>query len=116
MITHFSNTRKKRQARIRAKITGTAKRPRVSIFRSNKYIYLQLIDDTSGKTLIGMNEKNVKLTAKTRLEKAKELGNMFAKKATEQKIHTVIFDRSGYAYHGRIKEVAEGLREGGLKV
>ncbi len=116
MITHFKNSRKKRQARIRAKITGTLKRPRVSIFRSNKYLYIQFIDDSTGNTLFGINDKSELLKAHNRLERAKELGILCARIAREKKIESVVFDRSGYTYHGRIKGVAEGLREGGLKV
>ena len=116
MITHFTNSRKKRHVRIRAKISGTSKSPRVSIFRSNKYLYVQFIDDVVGKTLFGVNDKNTKLSAKNRLDRAKELGLICAKLAKEKKIDVVVFDRSGYSYHGRIKAIAEGLREGGIKV
>jgi len=102
--------------RIRAKIKGTEKYPRLSIFRSNKYIYAQLIDDLNGKTLVSVSD--IKINKKNKLnktEKAKEIGFSLAKKAINNKIKKIIFDRGGYKYHGRIKAVAEGAREGGLK-
>ena len=102
--------------RIRAKIKGTEKYPRLSIFRSNKYIYAQLIDDLNGKTLVSVSD--IKINKKNKLnktEKAKEIGFSLAKKAINNKIKKIILDRGGYKYHGRIKAVAEGAREGGLK-
>jgi len=108
--------RHRRHMRIRAKIKGTEKYPRLSIFRSNKYIYAQLIDDLNGKTLVSVSD--IKINKKNKLnktEKAKEIGFSLAKKAINNKIKKIIFDRGGYKYHGRIKAVAEGAREGGLK-
>lgn len=106
----------KRQVRTRSKMQGSTSRPRFSVFRSNKHIYAQLIDDASGKTLFGMSDAVVKTDAKAvKIEKAKKLGMAIAEKAKEQKIMAVIFDKGGYVYHGRVKAVAEGAREGGLQ-
>lgn len=103
-----------RHGRVKSKVYGTAKRPRLSVFRSNNYIYGQLINDESGKTLASCSSGEVKTKlAKTAL--AKEAGKLLAKKALEEKIKTVVFDRGGYAYHGRVKALAEGAREGGLE-
>ena len=100
--------------RVRNKVSGTALRPRMSVFRSNKQIYVQLIDDLTGKTLaaassLGMTEKMPKK------EQAAKVGDLIAKKAQEAGITTVVFDRNGYLYHGRVKEVADAARNGGLK-
>lgn len=105
------NRATKRKIRTRAKVQGTKERPRLSIFRSNKFVYAQLIDDVSSKTIFGVSEKNVE----AKDEKAKELGKLVAKKAAEKKIKKVIFDRGSYAYHGKVKAIAEGAREGGLE-
>lgn len=95
---------------------GSMSRPRLSVFRSNQHIYIQLVDDASGKTIFGMGDSAIKTDAKTvKIEKAKQLGIALAKKAKEKKISMVIFDKGGYAYHGRVKAVAEGAREGGLQ-
>lgn len=105
--------RKIRHKRLRAKIIGTAKCPRLSVFRSNKHIFLQLIDDEKGKTLLSADDRN--LTKKlTKTEKARETGKQLAKLALTKKIKKIFFDRGGYKYHGRIQAVAEGAREGGL--
>lgn len=100
--------------RVRNKISGSAERPRMSIFRSNKQIYVQIIDDLSGKTLasassLGMEDKLPKK------EQAAQVGDLIAKKAQEVGILAVVFDRNGYLYHGRVKEVADAARNGGLK-
>jgi large subunit ribosomal protein L18 len=108
----------RRKAKVRAKISGTSKRPRLSVFRSNTSIFLQAIDDVSGKTLVSAHSrevKNVKSTAKDMCKKEFELGKLLAKKANDKKINEVVFDRSGNKYHGRVKAVADGAREGGLK-
>jgi len=103
----------KRQKRVRSKIRASKDRPRLCVFRSNKFIYAQIIDDEKGKTLIGVSEKE--LTGKgAKSENAKKLGEMLAKKAIAKKIKTVVFDRGSYSYHGRVKALAEGAREGGL--
>ena len=100
--------------RVRNKVSGTAERPRMSVFRSNKQIYVQVIDDLSGKTLasassLGLTEKMPKK------EQAAKVGAMIAQKAQEAGITTVVFDRNGYLYHGRVKELADAARNGGLK-
>lgn len=104
--------RQKRHRRIRARIKGTAKCPRLAVFKSNQHIYAQLIDDDKGKTLISLND--TKLKGK-KLERAQKIGEGIAAKAIEKKITRVVFDRSGYKYHGRIKAVAESARKKGLK-
>lgn len=110
------NNKIQRQRRIRGKIQGTKNRPRLTIFRSNLYIYGQLIDDESKKTILGVSEKQLSLKEKlSKLEKAKQLGQFLAKKALEKKISSIIFDKGSYSYHGRVKALAEGVREGGLK-
>lgn len=115
-MSHKIDLRIKRKMRIRAKISGDAKRPRASLFRSNRYLFMQLIDDEKRVTLLGLSEKGLKLNGKTKLEKAKEMGTLVAQKAKAQKIETVVFDRGGYRYHGRVKAFVEGMREGGLTV
>ncbi len=102
---------------VRKKISGTAACPRLSLYRSNTNMYLQLIDDVAGKTLCSASSKTKELAAitGTPMEKAKQVGEALAKKAVAMGIEKVVFDRSGYLYHGRIKSVAEGAREGGLK-
>lgn len=102
----------KRQRRIRAKVQGTAKRPRLSVYRSNRGIAVQLIDDEKHVTLFGLRQKENK---GTKTEQAKVLGTTVAKIALEKKIQEVVFDKGSYSYHGRVKAVAEGAREGGLK-
>ncbi|MDA2921665.1 50S ribosomal protein L18 [Patescibacteria group bacterium AH-259-L07] len=109
--------RMRRHRRVRAKIYGTKKRPRLCVFRSYKYIYAQLIDDDDGHTLVsantaGVSSKNKKLT-KTQV--SYETGKLLAERAKKKKITSVVFDRGGYKYHGRVKAVADGAREGGLR-
>lgn len=102
-----------RHRRVRAGVIGTSERPRLSVFRSNKHIVLQLIDDARGRTLLQVNDlSDKKKTTKT--ERAYELGEKLAELAMAKKIKTVVFDRGGYLYHGCIKSVAEGCRKGGL--
>jgi len=98
--------RKRRHRRVRAKIKGTAKVPRLCVFRSSKYIYAQIIDDEKSKTLASVNGK---------LASANEIGKLIAKKSIEKKINKVVFDRGGYKYHGKVKALADGAREAGLK-
>lgn len=108
--------RYRRHKRIRDKISGKAQRPRLCVFRSNQHIYAQLVDDEKGKTLAMVSDLSIKTkTKKSNAEKAKEVGKIIAQKAKELKIDTVIFDRAGYKYHGQVKSLAEGAREGGLK-
>ena len=115
------NRKLRRRKKIRAKVKGTGKCPRLSVFRSNKGMYLQIIDDDKGKTLVSANIKEIKKKDK-KIVVSFELGKLIAKKGldpakngTGKKIKTVVFDRGGYKYHGRIKSVADGAREGGLK-
>lgn len=107
--------RKKRKARIRKKVNGSAERPRLVVFRSNKHIYAQIIDDLAGATLasastLSLEGENIRLT----VENAKMVGKKVAEEAIKKSITSVVFDRNGFVYHGRIKAVADGAREGGL--
>ncbi len=105
--------RKRRHRRTRAKIWGSAKAPRLSVFRSAQHIYAQLIDDEKNRVIVSASDLDLKKGKKG--DKAKEVGKLIAKKALEKKIEKAVFDRGGYLYHGRIKLLAEGAREGGLK-
>ena len=107
--------RLRRHKKIRAKIRGVSSLPRLCVFKSTKHIYAQLIDDDKGKTLLSTSDLELKKDKRKKIDTAKEVGKLIAKKAQELKIETVVFDRGGYRYHGRIKAVAEGAREGGLK-
>lgn len=108
--------RNRRHKRVRGKIEGSAKAPRLCVFRSNQHIYAQLIDDQKKKTLgQASDSKMVQKGKKSKIETAKEVGKMIAQKAKELKIEKVVFDRAGYKYHGRVKSLAEGAREEGLK-
>lgn len=111
-----NKARLKRHLRVRSKISGTASRPRLNVFRSAKHIYAQLIDDESRSTLASAStlEKDFEGCTGNK-EAAKKVGMLIAQKAVEKGISEVVFDRGGYLYHGRIKELAEGAREGGLK-
>ena len=108
--------RTRRHARVRKKISGTKECPRLNVYRSLKHIYAQIIDDTCGKTLVSCasNEKDFAMYGGNK-EAAKKVGEAVAKRAIEKGITEVVFDRGGYIYHGRVKELAEGAREGGLK-
>ena len=110
--------RQKLRWRIRAKVSGTAQKPRLSVFRSNKDIYAQLIDDRTGTTLAAANSRQADIAAQsgTKSEKAALVGKVLAQKAKDLGIETCVFDRGGYLYHGRVKSVADGAREGGLKL
>ena len=107
--------RLKRRRRVRAKITGTAQRPRISVFRSNRGIFAQLIDDEAGRTLAAVNWTEAELRDLGRLEQATRAGALLAERAKAAGVETAVFDRGGYQYHGRVKALAEGAREGGLK-
>ncbi|MGC8651233.1 MAG: 50S ribosomal protein L18 [Minisyncoccia bacterium] len=110
------NKKERRQRRVRAKIFGTLERPRLSVFRSSLHIYAQLINDQEGKTLISASDLEVKKDKKTTKQNiAKEVGQLIAHKAKEKNISQAVFDRGSYKYHGRVKELAEGAREGGLQ-
>ena len=108
--------RQRRHMRVRRKISGTAERPRLCVYRSNSNIYVQIIDDVAGNTLVAAStlDKEIK-TKHANKEAAKEVGTLIAKRAADKKIVDVVFDRGGYIYHGVIKELAEAAREGGLK-
>jgi len=106
--------RQRRHRRVRAKISGTKQRPRLCVFRSNQHIYAQLIDDDKGKILLSSSDLKIKKTG-NKTVMAFEIGKVIAKTATEKGIKNVVFDRGGYIYHGRVKALAEGAREGGLK-
>ncbi len=108
--------RQRRHIRVRRKISGTAERPRLCVYRSNNNIYVQIIDDVAGNTLVAAStlDKEVK-TKHANKEAAKEVGTLIAKRAADKKIVDVVFDRGGYIYHGVVKELAEAAREGGLK-
>lgn len=107
--------RRARHKRIRARILGTTGRPRLCVFRSGKHIYAQLIDDEKNKTILAVSDLKFKENRGTKIEKAKKVGKLIAEKAKDLKIEKIVFDRGGYKYHGRVKAVAEGARDGGLK-
>ena len=106
--------RKRIHQRITKKVKGTSQRPRLAVYRSNKAIYCQLIDDISGVTLLAANSNEIGETP-NKTEQAKEVGKVLASKAKSNNIETVVFDRGGYLYHGRVKALADGARENGLK-
>ena len=106
--------RNKIKARLRGIYKGTAERPRLCVFRSNKQIYAQVIDDVAGNTLVSASSKGI--TEGTKTEIAAKVGEAVAKKALEAGINTVVFDRNGFLYHGRVKSLADGARKGGLKL
>ncbi|HEY1524286.1 MAG TPA: 50S ribosomal protein L18 [Solirubrobacteraceae bacterium] len=108
--------RLKRRRRVRAKIRGTAERPRISVFRSNRGIFAQLIDDDSGRTLAAVNWTEPELRGLSAREQASKVGQVLAQRASEAGIQQAVFDRGGYQYHGRVKLLAEGAREAGLKL
>jgi large subunit ribosomal protein L18 len=107
----------KRKARIRSVLAGTAERPRLTIYRSNKFLYAQIIDDVAGKTLVSAStlEKDLRADTSGNIESAKTLGTLLAKRAKDKSIDKVVFDRAGYIYHGRVKALADAAREAGLK-
>lgn len=105
-----------RKIRVRSKVKGTRERPRLSVFRSNRFIYAQLVNDEIGETIIGVSEKHLSdKTKPKKKESAKMIGMLLAKKAQEKKIKKIVFDRGSYAYQGRVRGVADGAREGGLE-
>jgi len=112
-----NQVRKKRHARVRAKLSGTTARPRLNVYRSNKNIYAQLIDDLQGVTLASAStlDKDLGLESTSNLEAAKKVGELIAKRAVEKGVTSVVFDRGGYLYHGRIKALADAARENGLE-
>ncbi len=112
--TNRNNARLRRHSRIRSKISGTKTMPRFNVFRSNKAMYVQLIDDTTGTTLISSSSKELKIN-NNNIETCKKIGEDVAQKAQKAGITEVVFDRGGYIYHGKVKAVAEAAREAGLK-
>ena len=115
MSVQKSERRLRIKRSIRAKISGTATRPRLSVFRSNKAIYAQLIDDLTGNTIVAVSSVAVEIKPNSKLEVSSIVGKTLAVKAQEKGISEAVFDRSGYLYHGRVKSLAEGARAGGLK-
>jgi len=113
MIKNKATRRAKIKNRIRSKVQGTAEVPRLCVYRSNKAIYVQLIDDSKGTTILATSSQGIDKGTKSEI--AKEVGKAIAEKASANGIENVKFDRNGYLYHGRIKSLAEGAREGGLK-
>lgn len=107
-------SRKRIHLRVRKKVKGTTERPRLSVFRSSKAIYCQVIDDLKGHTIVAASSRDNGVIAGTKTEQAKAVGQLIAEKAKAAGVATVVFDRGGYLYHGRVKALAEGAREGGL--
>ncbi len=108
--------RLKRRRRVRAKVRGTATRPRISVFRSNRGIFAQLIDDDAGRTIAAVNWTEPELRSLKPMEQATKAGQLLAQRASAAGIERAVFDRGGYQYHGRVKALADGAREGGLAV
>ncbi|HET7644963.1 MAG TPA: 50S ribosomal protein L18 [Candidatus Limnocylindria bacterium] len=108
--------RRKRHERLRLRITGTAERPRLSVFRSAKYIYAQVIDDTTGRTLAAASSRESELGGSTKVDSARAVGRALAERAKAAGVEAVVLDRGGYQYHGRVRSLAEGAREGGLNL
>ena len=120
MFKTDNQKRIRKQIRVRKKISGSSERPRISIFRSNTEIYAQLIDDSKGVTIVTASSLSKEIseelkTVKTKIERAKIVGKLLAKLAIEKGCTAAVFDRGGYQFHGRVKAVAEGAREGGMK-
>ena len=117
MALSKTDRRERLRFRIRKTVSGTTERPRLAVFRSNKEIYAQLIDDVSGKTITAASsrDKDIDASKANKIEAAKLVGKAIAEKAVKAGVDTISFDRGGYLYHGRVKSLAEGAREGGLK-
>jgi large subunit ribosomal protein L18 len=113
-VTTKGQQRLRRRRRVRARVSGTAARPRLSVFRSNRGIFAQLIDDTKGHTVAAVNWIEPDLRKITASDQAKKAGELLAERAKAAGVETCVFDRGGYQYHGRVKALAEGAREGGL--
>ena len=114
MTTTVREARLRRHRRVRGKITGTAERPRLVVFRSNRGIFAQLVDDEAGRTLVSASWLQLRPTKGTKTDQAAEVGKAIAAAARKAGIEACVFDRAGYLYHGRVKALAEGAREGGL--
>lgn len=116
MAVSKQDRRNKIRKRVRKAITGTASRPRLSVFRSNKEIYAQIIDDVEGKTIAAASSRDKDISAEgDKIKQAELVGKNLAEKAKKAGVETISFDRGGYLYHGRVKSLADGAREGGLK-
>ena len=114
-VTTKPQQRLRRRRRVRAKVGGTADRPRISVFRSNRGIFAQLVDDDAGRTLASVSWTEAELRSLKRMEQAKRAGALLAERAKAAGVERAVFDRGGYRYHGRIKALADGAREGGLE-
>jgi large subunit ribosomal protein L18 len=114
-VSYAPARRLRRRRRVRAKVHGSAGRPRISVFRSNRGIFAQLIDDETGRTLASVNWTEADLRSLKPMEQATKAGSVLAERAKAAGVETAVFDRGGYQYHGRVKALAEGAREGGLK-
>lgn len=115
----MNEKQERRKKRVRAKISGTARRPRLSVFRSSRAIYAQVIDDDGGKTILAARDTSLSKTdstKETKTEKAKRVGQVLGEQAIKKNIKTMVFDRNRYKYHGRIKALAEGVRQAGVKI
>lgn len=111
-----NDKRKHRKIRIKKKLSGTADRPRLVVYRSNKYIYAQLVDDTQGKTLLASSSRSLEQATGSNIHSAVLVGKDIAAQAVQKDIQQAVYDRNGYYFHGRVKAVADGAREGGLKI
>jgi large subunit ribosomal protein L18 len=113
-----ADRRQRIKYRIRKRLSGSGERPRMTVYRSNKQIYVQLVDDVSGKTLVSASSKEKEIASQkvNKIDQAKLVGKRLAEKAKEKGIKTVVFDRNGYLYHGRVKNLADAARESGLKI
>ena len=114
-VSYAPARRLKRRRRVRAKVHGSAERPRISVFRSNRGVFAQLIDDSAGRTLAAVAWTEADLRSLKPMEQANKAGQLLAERAKAAGVETAVFDRGGYQYHGRVKALAEGAREGGLK-
>ena len=114
-VTHAPARRLKRRRRVRARIRGSAERPRLSVYRSNRGVFAQLVDDATGHTVAAVNWTEPELRKLSAAEQAKRAGELLAERAKAAGIESCVFDRGGYKFHGRVKALAEGAREGGLK-
>ena len=114
-VTTKAQKRLRRRRRVRAKVSGTAERPRLSVFRSNKGVFAQLIDDRSGRTLAAVNWIEPELRELGTMDQAKRAGELLAERAKAAGVDTCVFDRGGYRYHGRVRALADGARESGLR-
>jgi large subunit ribosomal protein L18 len=114
-VTTKPKARLRRRRRVRAKVRGTAERPRLAVFRSNRGVQAQVIDDVKGHTLAAVTWTEAELKSLGRMEQAKKAGELIADRAKKAGVEEIVFDRGGYRYHGRVKAIADGAREGGLK-